>query len=171
MKRPIRVTPFTRHRKSCQFASRGEFFPRCPCPKFLRYSINGRLRRLPAQTRTWNVAEEKAAELQNQLERGNPLIVRAEVESQTLEQTVATFISGKSSEGLGKPTLRKLRRSLIPSCCERSRKRRMTASMPARSLIACAAISFQSVTWRQPRFVSGAEPCGTGICWCGKWSR
>ena len=35
----------------------------------------------------------------------------------------------------------------------------------------CAAISFQSATWRQPRFVSGAEPCGTGICWCGKWCR
>jgi transposase len=35
----------------------------------------------------------------------------------------------------------------------------------------CAAISFPSATWPQPRFVSGAEPCDTGICWCGKWSR
>src|ERR1700745_441183 len=65
------------------------------------------------------------------------------------------------------------RRSLTPSCCGRSRqqKRRMTVSMLARSLIACAAISFQSATWRQARFVSGAEPCGIGICWCGKWCR
>jgi len=28
---------------------------------------------------------------------------------------------------------------------------------------------FQSATCRRPRFVSGAELCGTGICWCGKW--
>jgi hypothetical protein len=36
--------------------------------------------------------------------------------------------------------------------------------------IACDAISFQSATWPRPRFGSGAEPFGTGICWCGKWS-
>jgi hypothetical protein len=50
-------------------------------------------------------------------------------------------------------------------------KKRMTASMPARSPIVCGAIFFQSATWLQPRFVSGAERCGIGTCWCGKWSR
>src|SRR5208282_191251 len=39
------------------------------------------------------------------------------------------------------------------------------------SPIACAAIFFLSATWRQPRFVSGAERSAIAICWCGKWSR
>jgi hypothetical protein len=60
-----------------------------------------------------------------------------------------------------------------PLICVQSqqRKRRMTASMPARLRTAYAAISSPNATWRQPKFVSGAEPCGTGTCWCGKWSR
>src|SRR5216683_3628871 len=112
MKRPVAVTPFVRHRKTCSSLSRGEFFPRCTCPKFLRYYLNGRLHRLPAQTREWNVAEEKAAELQTQLQKGNPIIVRAEDNHPTVEQAVETFISGKESEGLSKPTLRKLKYQL-----------------------------------------------------------
>jgi site-specific recombinase XerD len=109
MKRPVSVTPFTRHRKSCSSADRGEFFPRCDCPKFLRYFMNGHLHRLPAHTRAWNIAEEKAAELQAQLQKGNPILVRVETDTPTIEQAVDTFISGKESEGLSKPTLRKLR--------------------------------------------------------------
>ena len=72
----------------------------------------GRLHRLPAKTRTWSVAEEKAAELQAQLEKGNPIIVRVESEHPTIEQAVETFISGKETEGLSKPTLRKLKYQL-----------------------------------------------------------
>ena len=112
MKRPIAVTPFTRHRKSCPSADRGEFFPRCDCPKFLRYYLNGRLHRRPAQTRTWSVAEDNAAELQVSLQKGNPIIVRVETENPTIEQAVETFISGKGTEGLSKATLRKLRYQL-----------------------------------------------------------
>lgn len=112
MKRPIAVVPFTRHRKSCPMSSRGEFFPRCDCPKFLRYFLNGRLHRRPAQTRTWSVAEEKAAELQAQLQKGNPILVHVEPDHQTIEQSIETFISGKETEGLSRPTLRKLKYQL-----------------------------------------------------------
>jgi transposase len=31
--------------------------------------------------------------------------------------------------------------------------------------------SSQSATWPPPRFVSGAERCGIGTCWYGRWSR
>jgi site-specific recombinase XerD len=74
--------------------------------------MNGRLQRLPAQTRAWNIAEEKAAELQEQLRRGNPIIIRADDDQPTVEQCVETFISGKETEGLSHPTLRKLRYQL-----------------------------------------------------------
>jgi site-specific recombinase XerD len=71
--------------------------------------VNGRLHRRPAQTRTWSVAEDKAAELQIQLQKGNPIIIRVEGEKPTIEQVVETFISGKETEGLSRPTIRKLR--------------------------------------------------------------
>jgi integrase len=107
--RKITVIPIVRHRKNCPSSSRGEFFPRCDCPKALRYSLNGRQRRVPANTRTWGVAEEKAVELQNQLNRGNSILVRVESENPTIEQAIETFISGKTTEGLSAATLRKLR--------------------------------------------------------------
>jgi hypothetical protein len=97
MKRRLSVVPIVRHRKSCPSYSRGEFFPRCDCPKALRYSLNGRQHRVPAKTSTWSVAEEKAAELQAQLQTGNPIIVRRETETTTLEQAVETFISARCS--------------------------------------------------------------------------
>jgi integrase len=114
---PVSVVPFTRHRKSCPSVDRGEFFPRCDCPKFLRYYLNGRLRRPSAQTRTWSVAEEKAVELQTQLEKGNPITVRRETENPTIEQLVVTFIAAKQSEGVSQRRIKKLEYQL--TCFER----------------------------------------------------
>ena len=103
------VVPIVRHRQTCPSADRGEFFPRCDCPKALRWSLNGKQHRQSAKTRQWSVAEEKCKELQRQLDQGNPILVRVETETPTIEQAVGTFLSGKESEGLSKPTLRKLR--------------------------------------------------------------
>lgn len=106
--RPV-VQVFVRHKLSCPHLHR-EFYRGCPCPKYLRYSLNGQHRRT-AGTRTWGVAEEKAAELQNQLDRGSHIIVKVSRESETLTitQAIETFLSGKTSEGLSRATLRKLK--------------------------------------------------------------
>jgi hypothetical protein len=45
-------------------------------------------------------------------------------------------------------------------------KRRTIGLMPARSQIACAAISCRSATWRRPRFGTDGERCATATCWC-----
>ena len=50
-------------------------------------------------------------------------------------------------------------------------KRRTTASTPARSATACAAIFCRSATWPRPRFANGGARCATATCWCGRWCR
>ena len=76
------VSVYVRHRATCSHASRGEFYRGCQCTKWLRYSRQGRQHRRPAGTRTWGIAEEKAADLQRQLDAGGagviPIIIKAE---------------------------------------------------------------------------------------------
>jgi len=110
--RKVAVVPIVRHRKTCPSIDRGEFFPRCDCPKALRYSLNGRQYRRSAKTRSWVIATEKAIELQEQLEKGGSLVVHAETGTPTMEQAVETFISGKETEGIRKTTVRRLRYQL-----------------------------------------------------------
>src|SRR6266536_2761658 len=90
------VSVYVRHREMCPAADKGQFYPKCDCPKWLRYSLNGRQHRNNAETRTWGLAEEKAAELQKQLEMGLSGKPAASVEKQpTIEQALETFISKK----------------------------------------------------------------------------
>jgi hypothetical protein len=53
-------------------------------------------------TRTWGIAEEKAADLQRQLDAGGagviPLVIKAE--QPTIADCIETFISAKESEGI-----------------------------------------------------------------------
>lgn len=106
------VQVYVRHSQSCSSRHRGEFFRGCDCPKWLRYSVGGKRHRKPAKTRSWDAAEDMRVELQEQLDRGGAIIVRAEPETPTIEHCVETFISGKESEGLRKATIRKLRYQL-----------------------------------------------------------
>lgn len=71
--------------------------------------MDGRQHRRSTGTRTWGVAEEKAIELQNQLDRGSHIIVRRETETPTITQAIETFLSGKTSEGLSLRRLDKLK--------------------------------------------------------------
>jgi integrase len=73
--------------------------------------MDGRQHRKSTGTRTWGVAEEKAIELQNQLDRGSHVIVRrvGESETATITQAIETFLSAKTSEGLSLRRLDKLR--------------------------------------------------------------
>jgi integrase len=107
------VTVFVRHRESCSHASRGEFYRGCQCSKFLRYSRGGRQHRQAAGTRTWSVAEEKAVELQEQLDRGDtpkPIIVKGP--QPTISDCIQTFIRAKESEGISARRVKKLRHQL-----------------------------------------------------------
>jgi integrase len=107
------VTVFVRHRETCSHRSRGEFYRGCQCSKFLRYSRNGKQHRQAAGTRTWAVAEDKAVELQEQLDRGDtpkPIIIKGP--QPTISDCIQTFISGKQSEGISPRRVKKLQRQL-----------------------------------------------------------
>jgi integrase len=73
--------------------------------------MGGKQHRKPASARAWGVAEEKATELQGLLDSGKAgrvsIIVKRE--QPTIAASVETFLSGKTSEGLSKSTLRKLK--------------------------------------------------------------
>lgn len=108
------VTVYARHRASCTHASRGEFYRGCKCPKWLRYSRQGKQHRRAAGTRTWGIAEERASDLQRQLDAGLagviPIIVKAE--QPTIAECIETFISAKESEGISPRRVKKLRHQL-----------------------------------------------------------
>jgi len=67
-RKPV-VVVYVRHRGNCPHRE-DESYPRCDCSKWLRFSLRGKQHRQPAGTRTWGVAEEKAQDLQKQLNAG-----------------------------------------------------------------------------------------------------
>ena len=95
------VTVYVRHRDSCNHASRGQFYRGCDCAKWLRYSRDGRQYRQAAETRTWGIAEDKAADLQKQLDAGEVGTVAPIVEAvqPTISQTIDTYLKGKLGSG------------------------------------------------------------------------
>ena len=67
-RRPV-VVVYVRHALSCAHVE-DESYPRCSCPKSLRWSIRGKQYRKAAGTRTWSIADEKARELQRRFDAG-----------------------------------------------------------------------------------------------------
>jgi len=77
------VVVYVRHRDECPNAfskeinprtgqhKKDEFYPRCNCAKWLRFTVNGNQVKQAAGTRTWGIAEEKAQELQKQIDSGH----------------------------------------------------------------------------------------------------
>jgi integrase len=107
------VTVYARHRATCSHASRGEFYRGCNCTKWLRYSLNGKQYRKTADTRTWGIAEEKAADLQKQLDTGSAGIVPASPsQRQSIAAAIETYVTGKESEGVSPRRIKKLRHQL-----------------------------------------------------------
>ena len=109
---PPVVTVFARHRSTCPHFSKGEFYRGCRCPKFLRYSFQGKQHRISAKTGTWSVAEDRRGELQQQLDGGKqptPVIVTVD---NTIEDAVQTVLTAKTTEGVGHARLRKLKQQL-----------------------------------------------------------
>jgi integrase len=121
LRRKSVVIVYVRHRDSCKFAFReegdnvvsDESYARCDCPKWLRWSLDGKQYRKAAHTRTWGLAEEKAQELQRRLDAGDaPPPQAAPASRPTIAASIQTFIQGKEGEGTGHSTIRKLRYQL-----------------------------------------------------------
>jgi integrase len=74
--------------------------------------VGGKRHRKPAKTRSWDAAEDKRIELQEQLDRGGAIIVRADADRPTLDQSVTTFIEAKRSEGISPRRVKKLEHQL-----------------------------------------------------------
>src|SRR5579863_6415707 len=111
MERKPEVTVFVRYRDSCGFAG-NESYPKCNCPKWLRYSLAGKQRRVAAKTRTWGLAEEKAADLQKQLDAGQSGKPVPSETQPTIESALETFISKKEGKQISKARISKLRHQL-----------------------------------------------------------
>jgi site-specific recombinase XerD len=104
------VSVYVRHREACPAAEKGESYPKCDCPKWLRYSLNGRQHRVNAETRTWGLAEEKASDVQKQLDAGlSGKPSAAEEKQSTIEEALQTFISKKKGKQISEARIRKLR--------------------------------------------------------------
>lgn len=122
------VMIYVRHGEACEHKNRknANFYRGCDCVKWLRYSgeacfckAHARLRphnqhKLSADTRSWTVAEDKRAGLQQKLDSGDtgPLTPVSEPTRPTIAQHIETFITAKEGEGCGPATIRKLRQQL-----------------------------------------------------------
>src|SRR5438046_7226956 len=98
MIRKADVRVYVRHRESCPTSDKGESYPKCDCPKWLRWSLDGKQHRLNAETRTWGLAEEKAAEQQKKLEAGLSGKPAPETKQPTIAEALETFISKKQGK-------------------------------------------------------------------------
>ena len=130
-KRPV-VSVFVRHREECPHAfskeinprtgqpRRDESYPKCDCAKWLRFSLNGKQHKQPAGTRTWGLAEEKAQEVQKQLDSGHfgksdgsgASSAPASSANRTIADEIKTFIQEKQGDNLSPATIRKLQYQL-----------------------------------------------------------
>jgi integrase/recombinase XerD len=104
----------SRHREDCKRKSDGNYIT-CICPKQLLYSRNGKLYRISAATNDWQIAENKARELQERFERaakGEPEPVATPgangSEEATVAEAVARYIQSKRDANYTEKSIGKL---------------------------------------------------------------
>ena len=110
----IKVRVFVRHKTTCDYVGL-EGHANCRCAKWLRYSRHGKQFRVPAHTRSFSSAEQKARELERRLNSGETLasLPRPEqLKKPSIRDKIDTHILGKQSEGLSNSTRRKLQYQL-----------------------------------------------------------
>ena len=112
MKRETVVTIFVRHQGGCRLE--GKNFARgCECPKWLRWSVDGKQYRQTTGTRSWERAEEIRKETEKELRAGRePLNVGPEEERRTLERAYRLFLSEKDTEGVSRDVYKKYDREI-----------------------------------------------------------
>jgi integrase len=113
------VTIYVRHQLDCRHAA-NPVWPRCDCPKWLRYSGDiclcghshrGRQHRFSSNARSWAEAEEKRAEAQRRIDAGEAIPLPS-APQKTIAQAIETFILKKQGEQVTPETIQKIRQRL-----------------------------------------------------------
>ena len=109
----IKVRVFVRHKTTCDHYGE-EGHAKCRCAEWLRYSRHGKQFRVPAHTRSFGTAEEKARELERRLNSGEAIVQAKpdQPKKATVADKIASHILAKQSEGLSNSTRRKLKYQL-----------------------------------------------------------
>jgi len=103
------ITIFVRHAAGCKYAG-DEFCKRCRCRKHFRWTQNGTQYRRKAGTRSWEEAENKKRELEDQLAGRAPTTDNAG--RVMLADAIETFKSDKKNQGISAGVLGKYAREL-----------------------------------------------------------
>lgn len=109
MKRESVVTVYVRHQGGCKFE--GKNFARgCTCPKWLRWSADGKQHRVATGTRSWEKAEEMRADREEVLRSGGT--VATAQERVTLPAALKLFLVEKNTEGITTGVYKKYEREI-----------------------------------------------------------
>ena len=113
------ITIFVRHSAACKYVG-DEFCKRCNCRKHLRWTQRGKQHRRKAGTRSWEEAEKKKREMEDQLSGKTPE-VNAEQEQRDLQASIDVFIQDKKNQGITEKVIGKYTRELarLRVYCER----------------------------------------------------
>ena len=104
---------YARHTSDCPKKS-DRFWKRCRCPKWIRGVLDGSTIRQTADTRSWEKAEDKRRQLEEEAEQRAAAIRDGEAPSRTSEpitvkDAVKRFLASKRNENLADSTLDKLK--------------------------------------------------------------
>lgn len=110
------VVIFVRHSAGCKHAG-DDFARRCNCRKHLRWTVNGKRYRRPANTRSWQEAERAKRDIEAQLAGRIPTTEEA---GKPIADAVALFIQDKTVQGVSESVVRKYTRELkrLTDFCE-----------------------------------------------------
>jgi integrase/recombinase XerD len=117
------ITIYVRHGftngNPCKYTG-DEFSRRCNCPKHFRWTQSGTQYRQKAGTRSWESAEEKKRQLQDQLAGRTPE-TRPEDNARTVQSAIDVFLQDKRVQGITAGVLGKYTRELarLRDYCER----------------------------------------------------
>lgn len=99
------ISIYVRHSLNCTHIKKGELHKGCRCPKWLRWTLDGKQHRKSAGTKTWGIAEEQRRKIEAQFlvnDAATALrIVTAKAEAPaTIARAVELFIMSKRSKGI-----------------------------------------------------------------------
>src|SRR6266478_8837040 len=129
-----------------------ESYPRCACPKWLRWSRDGKQHRQSTGTRIWGTVEKAVAQFEQRLKAGeSPATTSGRTLSRRFPQLAETFMTRKLSQGIQPTTESKVRCHLQGfSEFMAARSKFYPADVTATDIVQCKAFSFRTGA-EQPR--------------------
>ena len=124
MKREVTVQIFVRHTDPSCKQQNNSFTRSCDCPKYLRWSLNGRQYKEATGTRSYERAEELRRAKQNALRAGTVSPKAAEEAVKTIEWAYKLFLAEKETEGVSPDVYEKYAREIkrFVDFCNKERK-------------------------------------------------